>query len=220
MTSLTPGSRFRGTARTPFRTMSSQTEWRRSAAANAGGDAMHAFAEPPLSPTPVGAAAPSAPPDQRRVVIRLRDGETILVGGTPPTRTRSCSPRKRSRSWRCERASGRCWAIASSIRTRSSRSTSSAGPSRCFGAQHLSGHQFWPRLPIAMAWCASSCAVRPAPGLSGSFALLFVLVVSGSLARVAYLDYEAGRDARLNATQDARFSATAAAEQLDTTSRC
>jgi hypothetical protein len=44
---------------------------------------MHAFAEPPLSPTPVGAAAPSAPPDQRRVVIRLRDGETILVGGTP-----------------------------------------------------------------------------------------------------------------------------------------
>jgi hypothetical protein len=44
---------------------------------------MHAFAEPPLSPTPVGAAAPSAPLDQRRVVIRLRDGETILVGGTP-----------------------------------------------------------------------------------------------------------------------------------------
>jgi len=43
---------------------------------------MHAFAEPPLSPTPVG-AAPSAPPDQRRVVIRLRDGETILVGGAP-----------------------------------------------------------------------------------------------------------------------------------------
>ena len=47
------------------------------------------------------------------------------------------------------------------------------------------------------------------------FALLFVLVVSGSLARVAYLDHEAGRDARRNATQDARFSATAAAEQLD-----
>ena len=44
---------------------------------------MHAFAEPPLSPTPVGAASPSAPLDQRRVVIRLRDGETILVGGAP-----------------------------------------------------------------------------------------------------------------------------------------
>jgi hypothetical protein len=44
---------------------------------------MHAFAEPPLSPTPVGAAARSAPLDQRRVVIRLRDGETILVGGAP-----------------------------------------------------------------------------------------------------------------------------------------
>src|SRR5829696_8920306 len=58
-------------------------EWRRSAAANAGGDAMHAFAEPPLSPTPVGAAPQSAPLDQRRVVIRLRDGETILVGGAP-----------------------------------------------------------------------------------------------------------------------------------------
>jgi two-component system cell cycle sensor histidine kinase/response regulator CckA len=47
------------------------------------------------------------------------------------------------------------------------------------------------------------------------FALLFALVVGGSLARVAYLDHEAGRDARRNATQDARFSATAAAEQLD-----
>ena len=44
---------------------------------------MHDFAEPPLSPTPVGAAARSAPLDQRRVVVRLRDGETILVGGAP-----------------------------------------------------------------------------------------------------------------------------------------
>jgi hypothetical protein len=43
--------------------------------------------EPPVSPTPVGGdyyslkAAPA--PDQRRVVIRLRDGETILVGAAP-----------------------------------------------------------------------------------------------------------------------------------------
>ena len=44
---------------------------------------MHAFAEPPLSPTPVGAGTSPAPLDQRRVVIRLRDGETILVGGAP-----------------------------------------------------------------------------------------------------------------------------------------
>lgn len=50
---------------------------------------MHALAEPPVaeppvSPTAVGAAPPPAPGhDQRRVVIRLRDGETILVGGAP-----------------------------------------------------------------------------------------------------------------------------------------
>jgi hypothetical protein len=45
---------------------------------------MHALAEPPVSPTPVGASASSAPHlEQRRVVIRLRDGETILVGGAP-----------------------------------------------------------------------------------------------------------------------------------------
>ncbi len=43
--------------------------------------------EPPVSPIPVGGdyyslkAAPAL--DQRRVVIRLRDGETILVGGAP-----------------------------------------------------------------------------------------------------------------------------------------
>ena len=44
----------------------------------------HALVEPPVSPTTVG-AYPAAPPqpDQRRVVIRLRDGETILVGGAP-----------------------------------------------------------------------------------------------------------------------------------------
>jgi hypothetical protein len=45
---------------------------------------MHALAEPPVSPTTVGAHAVPAPQlDQRRVVIRLRDGETILVGGAP-----------------------------------------------------------------------------------------------------------------------------------------
>ena len=42
---------------------------------------MHAFTEPPLSPAIVGAEQHKAPLDQRRVVIRLRDGETILVGG-------------------------------------------------------------------------------------------------------------------------------------------
>lgn len=43
---------------------------------------MHALSEPPVTPAPVGAPAPSVPRlDQRRVVIRLRDGETILVGG-------------------------------------------------------------------------------------------------------------------------------------------
>ena len=44
---------------------------------------MHAFTEPPLSPPNVGAQHHSAPLDQRRVVIRLRDGETVLVGGAP-----------------------------------------------------------------------------------------------------------------------------------------
>ena len=46
---------------------------------------MHALSEPPVSPITVGAYAPPAPPplDQRRVVIRLRDGETILGGGAP-----------------------------------------------------------------------------------------------------------------------------------------
>ena len=45
---------------------------------------MHAVAEPPVSPTPVGAEDAVGPVlDQRRVVVRLRDGETILVGGSP-----------------------------------------------------------------------------------------------------------------------------------------
>jgi hypothetical protein len=44
---------------------------------------MHALAEPPISPAVVGAEQRQAPLDQRRVVIRLRDGETILVGGAP-----------------------------------------------------------------------------------------------------------------------------------------
>ena len=39
---------------------------------------------PPSARLPVGAYAPPTPHlDQRRVVIRLRDGETILVGGAP-----------------------------------------------------------------------------------------------------------------------------------------
>ena len=45
---------------------------------------MHALAEPPVSPTIVGADAREVRIlDQRRVVVRLRDGETILVGGSP-----------------------------------------------------------------------------------------------------------------------------------------
>jgi hypothetical protein len=44
---------------------------------------MHALAEPPISPAVVGAEQRQTPLDQRRVVIRLRDGETILVGGAP-----------------------------------------------------------------------------------------------------------------------------------------
>jgi len=43
----------------------------------------HAFTEPPVSPATVGTSASTPQLDQRRVVIRLRDGETILVGGAP-----------------------------------------------------------------------------------------------------------------------------------------
>jgi hypothetical protein len=43
----------------------------------------HAFTEPPVSPATVGVSASTPQLDQRRVVIRLRDGETILVGGAP-----------------------------------------------------------------------------------------------------------------------------------------
>ena len=42
---------------------------------------MHALAEPPVSPTVVGAEGRDRDVvalDQRRVVVRLRDGETIL----------------------------------------------------------------------------------------------------------------------------------------------
>ena len=42
---------------------------------------MQALTEPPLSPAIVGAEHHPTPLDQRRVVIRLRDGDTILVGG-------------------------------------------------------------------------------------------------------------------------------------------
>ena len=46
--------------------------------------AAHALVEPPVSPATVGASGPPTPQlDQRRIVIRLRDGETILVGGAP-----------------------------------------------------------------------------------------------------------------------------------------
>lgn len=46
---------------------------------------INALSEPPLSPAIVGGEFSVKAPqlDQRRVVIRLRDGETILVGGAP-----------------------------------------------------------------------------------------------------------------------------------------
>lgn len=46
---------------------------------------MSALAEPPVSPSPLNGGQASAPPghDQRRVVIRLRDGETIQVAAAP-----------------------------------------------------------------------------------------------------------------------------------------
>ena len=45
---------------------------------------MHALAEPPVSP-PLSTPIPDRPPghDQRRVVIRLSDGESIQVGAAP-----------------------------------------------------------------------------------------------------------------------------------------
>ncbi len=45
---------------------------------------MHALAEPPVSPTVVGAEERDGlARAQRRVVVRLRDGETIVIGGSP-----------------------------------------------------------------------------------------------------------------------------------------
>lgn len=45
---------------------------------------MHALSEPPVSPALAGVETPLTPPlDQRRVVVRLRDGESILIGGAP-----------------------------------------------------------------------------------------------------------------------------------------
>ena len=45
---------------------------------------MHALAEPPVSPTVVGAEERDGlARAQRRVVVRLRDGETIHIGGSP-----------------------------------------------------------------------------------------------------------------------------------------
>ena len=45
---------------------------------------MHALSEPPVSP-PLAVEPPQPTPgaEQRRVVIRLRDGETILIGMAP-----------------------------------------------------------------------------------------------------------------------------------------
>ena len=64
----------------------SEPAWRPPAAADSlrKEDVMHAVAEPPVTPTPIGAGAVVRPVlDQRRIVVRLRDGETILVGGSP-----------------------------------------------------------------------------------------------------------------------------------------
>ena len=44
---------------------------------------MHALASPPVSPATVGSLPPVPGREQRRVVVRLRDGETVLVGGAP-----------------------------------------------------------------------------------------------------------------------------------------
>ena len=45
---------------------------------------MHALAEPPVSPAVVGAEERDGlTRAQRRVVVRLRDGETIVIGGSP-----------------------------------------------------------------------------------------------------------------------------------------
>ena len=45
---------------------------------------MHALAEPPVSPTVVGAEERDGlARAQRRVVVRLRDGDTIVIGGSP-----------------------------------------------------------------------------------------------------------------------------------------
>jgi hypothetical protein len=47
---------------------------------------MHALIEPPVSPPMPGApvrAVPAPTTDQRRVVVRLRDGERILIARTP-----------------------------------------------------------------------------------------------------------------------------------------
>jgi hypothetical protein len=63
----------------------SEPEWRPPAAAKPeeGTNAMHAVAEPPVSPTVIGAEQRAARVlDQRRVVVRLADGEAILIGGS------------------------------------------------------------------------------------------------------------------------------------------
>ncbi len=81
-------SHIRGKPYPSVRAMLKRPEWRPPAAANPheGKNAMHALAEPPVSPTVVGTEGRDGAVvalDQRRVVVRLRDGETILVGGSP-----------------------------------------------------------------------------------------------------------------------------------------
>jgi hypothetical protein len=44
---------------------------------------MDLVGEPPVSPETVGDYSRKAPLDQRRVVVRLLDGEHILIGGAP-----------------------------------------------------------------------------------------------------------------------------------------
>ena len=91
---------------------------------------MHALAEPPVSPTVVGTEERDARVlDQRRVVVRLRDGETILVGGSPSYEDALVLAQKTILKLADVRdgESPRCWATGSSTRMRSCRSTSSAG---------------------------------------------------------------------------------------------
>ena len=221
--SLTTNHASGGRRRTPFRCRVRKTEWRRSAAANAGGDAMHALAEPPVSspvsPT-VGAYAlplPTRSTPRRHSPPRRRDD--------PRRRRPLLRGRARARAEDDREAGGAggrvadARAIASSTRTRSSRSTSSAG--------QLSSpaSAAWPtvRAPCGPQWSRADSQgmvrklvrVRPAPGLSGSISRS--CSYSSSAARwPASPTWTTRRAATRAATRrrTLRFSATAAAEQL------